>query len=372
MKSIGINDAGVAIIVVIFTLVMMVANIPLGVLADRWSRKGVLAVATVFLISGTIIEGFSGNFLAYLVGSCLWGLYYAGYTGTYDSVVYDVLVEETGSATKFELYYGKIQLYDGIALVLSSLLCTAVVHFFTLRAAYFVTIPFSCMALVTLWAFREPQVHKNLTKSLLGAHIRETLRAIFRRKEILWLTLSLMLLTIATRIVLEFDQLWLIALAMPLFLYGPINALLLTAYGASGIVANLVKNRRMVIMAFGLTTAIASICLLYHVLTLTIMALFTIIAAVMALEVVVNRWLHDMLTSNIRAGASSTITTLGYAAFLPVGLIFGYVSHESSIFRASWIIIITCVLLALTLVKASGAAHLQRAKLAPDKHFKLS
>lgn len=356
MKSIGINDAGIAVIIVLFTAVMMVANLPIGILADRWSRRGVLMLSSLFLILSIIVEGMSVNFWQYLLGCCLWGISYACYLGTYDSVVYDTLVEETGKADAFEYYYGKVQFYDGAALVISSLLCAVIVHYVSFRAAYFFCLPFSLLSLVALLRFKEPLLHKESVRDVLSVHIRETLHAVLRRKELVWFMLSLMLITVASRLMLEFDQLWLIALAMPAVWYGPVNALLLAAYGGSGMVANLLKNRLFMIMSVGIVMVLASACLLFHVLPLTIVALFLIIAGFIVIEIIINRWLHDMLPSKVRAGASSTVTTLGYGIFLPVGLLFGYASQHWTVFQASWVAVAVCAAIACSVIMAGRTA----------------
>ena len=49
MKSIGFNDFLITIVTITYIVVMTAANLPLGVLADRWSRKGVLYLATCAL-----------------------------------------------------------------------------------------------------------------------------------------------------------------------------------------------------------------------------------------------------------------------------------------------------------------------------------
>ena len=97
MKSIGFSDFLITVVTITYIVVMTAANLPLGVLADRWSRKGVLYVATGALIGGTLICGLARGFWMYAAGLSVWGVFYACYAGTYDSVIYDVVLEETGT-----------------------------------------------------------------------------------------------------------------------------------------------------------------------------------------------------------------------------------------------------------------------------------
>src|SRR6516164_2763986 len=156
MRSVGLNDYLITIATLIYIVVMMAANIPLGLLADRWSRKGVLHVATWALIGSSLVCGFSHGLPMYAAGISAWGLFYAAYAGTYDSAVYDMVLEETGSAEAFERCYGRVQMSEATAFVTSALCSAVVARYAPLRLEYFVTIPLTCCAFLTLSWFREP------------------------------------------------------------------------------------------------------------------------------------------------------------------------------------------------------------------------
>src|SRR6266699_6214840 len=160
MRSIGLNDYLITIATLVYIVVMMIANIPLGILADRWSRKGVLYLATCALIASSLVCGLSHGLAMYATGISVWGLFYAAYAGTYDSVIYDVVLEETGSADSFERFYGRVQMYDSAAFITGALASALVAHFASLRAEFFLTIPVTCCAFLTLHGFREPSLHK--------------------------------------------------------------------------------------------------------------------------------------------------------------------------------------------------------------------
>src|SRR5579863_4966697 len=171
MRSVGLNDYLITIATLVYIVVMMVANIPLGLLADRWSRKGVLYIATCALIGSSVVCGLSDGLAMYATGISVWGLFYAAYAGTYDSTVYDVVLEETGTGDAFEHCYGRVQMFEATAFITSALCSTAVAHYASLRAAYFLTIPFTCGAFVTLYRFREPGLHRTVPRLHLGAHL---------------------------------------------------------------------------------------------------------------------------------------------------------------------------------------------------------
>jgi len=61
MRSVGLNDYLITIATLVYIVVMMAANIPLGLLADRWSRKGVLYLATCALIGSSLVCRLRGD-----------------------------------------------------------------------------------------------------------------------------------------------------------------------------------------------------------------------------------------------------------------------------------------------------------------------
>lgn len=348
MKSIGFDDRSIATAIIIFTVVTLLANIPIGILADRWSRKGVLMLASCLMVLACVIGGFSTGITTYIVAACLAGLFYACYQGIYDSVVYDALVEDTNSADDFGKYYGKVRLYDGIALAAGSLLSAVIVHYLQLRATYFLTIPFAVGSIISLHYFREPKEHKKQVGQLLRAHVRDTFRAVMKKGEVFWIVLALVLVSIVMKLILDFDQLWFIAIALPLILYGPFDAILLSSFTTGGFLSDKFKSDMFVIIC-GAVCLVSSLLLLTEYRYLIIVAQTVIVTGMVVCTIIFERFMHDRLASSVRVGAASVVTTIGLIVFLPIAYLFGEMSDRYTVFQASWVII---VLLAASL--ASG------------------
>ncbi len=363
MGTIGLNNQAIAVETVIFSAVMLVINIPSGVLADRWSRKGVLMIASIFLITSSALGGLSHGFWSYTLAASCWGIFYACYLGIYDSIVYDTLLEEAGNTDDYELCYGRIQLYSSAALVLGSLISSVVTHYFSLRAAYFLTIPLSAISLIALWKFKEPRIHKKEVAQLMGAHIKETFKAILRRGQVVWIVLALIFITILSRIMFEFDQFWLIALALPLAFFGPVNAILLTSVGASAFIVHRIKDKYAWIFMCAVILLVAAIALTVHNIIVAVIASMLTLVVIVLMEIMVGRYLHDALPSRVRVGGASVVTTIGYGFFLPAGLLFGYLSNHFSVFGAAWLVVglATAFLICISFILVSRKRIFERA-----------
>jgi len=337
MHSIGLNDQAIAISLTIFTAIMAIANVPFGILADRWSRKGVLILANLLFIASSVVCGLSNGFWMYTIGACLWGLYYAGASGLYDSIIYDLLIEEEGHADHFERYYGRQQVFESLALILGALCSTAVAHFLGLRGAFFATIPVTCLCLIALCFFKEPGLHKKELSGKLIAHIRATFAAVKQKGVVAWIVVSLLFVTVALRFTFEFSQLWLIALLLPAAWFGPAAASLLAGCGLGGWLAGKLKDNRLTTGTVGMVAVTASLAALVHASFIVIIGQVISLTAFIMLSVLLGKQLHDNLPSKVRAGASSVVVALGYGLFLPLGPLFGFISNRHTVFAGAWI-----------------------------------
>ncbi|MGB4759605.1 MAG: MFS transporter [Candidatus Saccharimonadales bacterium] len=340
MRDIGFTDATIGLMVAAYSAVMLIVETPSGILADRWSRKGVLILASIALAISAIIGGLSDGVAIYIVSSVFWGIFYALYSGTYDSIVYDTVLEETNDSKRFEHFYGKVKIADSGALVLSALAGGALASLLSPRATYFASIPFALLAIFALIKFKEPQLHKAEVSVPIKDHILTTFRAVARNKEIALIISVMVLLTLISETLFEFSQLWLIALATPVVFYGITNAALLLTIGIGGGMVAYIKLQRYRVMTIAISIMLlASLGLVFFRNTVAIVAAQVVFAATLiAINVVFTRMMHDKLNSKIRAGAASAVSTFARTLLIPLALLFGYISNTKNVFASGWIL----------------------------------
>jgi MFS family permease len=349
MRSIGLSDALIAISTSIYIVVMMTANIPIGVLADRWSRKGVLYLATIALIGGSVVCGLANGFLVFTIGISMWGLFYACYVGTYDAIVYDVVLEETGSAEGFEQHYGRVQMGEFLGSLAGALVSVLVVQLLTVRATFFLTVPITCCAFIALRAFNEPLLHKARNEPL-SAHLGQIVQAFLTNWTVARIVICTVCATQVLRLLFEFHQLWYLALGLPKYWYGPVTALLSSGAVAGGYLASKLPARPLAVLATAIFTLAISSGLFVKVAPVVIAAQLFTMAGIVILTVMLSRHLHDEMPSTIRTGASSVAGTAGYGIFVPVAITFGLTSQHHGIFHASWFLASALILLSAGLI----------------------
>ena len=143
MTEIGFDAAAVGVMAAAYSALVPLLELPSGILADRWSRRGVLILASLALAASSLIGGLSHGVGTYVAGALVLGVYFAFYSGTLDSVVYDTVLEETGDGAGFERRIGRVRAVEAVALVASALLGGWLAGLLEPRVTYFLTVPFA-------------------------------------------------------------------------------------------------------------------------------------------------------------------------------------------------------------------------------------
>jgi len=79
-RDVGLSYVQLAYLATAFTVVLSLASFPLGMLADRISRRAVISAGVLFRSGATFFSGLAGSFRALLVARGLVGIGEAAYT----------------------------------------------------------------------------------------------------------------------------------------------------------------------------------------------------------------------------------------------------------------------------------------------------
>src|SRR6266513_3807163 len=231
LKSIGFDQAALGLMAACYASLIPLLDLTSGILADRWSRKGVLILASVASMLNALLGGFSHDVPTYLVSTLFFGVEVALVSGTYESILYDTLLEHTGHSHAFEQRLGQVKLLSSLALLLSALIGGLVATLLSPRLAYFATIPLVAISLGALLTFQEPHLHHSKGRISLKNHLLAICQTIFQPGKTLHIVTVLLATSLLLSIIFEFGPMWQLALAAPVGLYGLANAAVLSAGG---------------------------------------------------------------------------------------------------------------------------------------------
>ena len=357
MTEIGFDATAVGIMAAAYAAVVPIIEVPSGILADRWSRRGVLIVASIALMLCALIGGLSTDVPTYILSALVLGVYFAMYSGTLDSIVYDTVLEETGASDAFEQVIGRVRLTESIALVVSSLLGGWIAGLTTTRLTYFLTVPYAALSVIAYLRFSEPNLHKSIEPTSLRQHLALTYGALTRRGRLLPIISLMALTSVIVQLVFEFGPLWLVALAAPAALYGPYWAGLVSSLGLGGLLAGRLRlNKPVVASAVAGLMTLASWALTTTTNTVLVVGAQIVLAvAIVTASIHVTRLLHDAVPSTIRSGVASGVGAISWMVFLPVALACGVMSTRYGVHAAGWMLTAAAALAGGLLVKTAFA-----------------
>lgn len=339
MVSIGFDTTSIGLMVAIMSVVMLAVETPSGVLADRWSRKGVMILGCIALILSSIIGALSYSEPVFIISAIFWGIYAALYSGTYDAVIYDTTIEEYGHSNNFQKYLGRFKAVEGISFVVGALSGGLIAGTIGMRYTFIISIPFLLIALIYLWKFKEPQLHKAEIAEPVYTHIRQTFADVLRNPVLLPVIVAIVGFGVLQETMFEFSQLWLIALATPVAMYGLASAAVFSSWTTGGLLAGRIKTRfsSSVLMVIILAMILTLIMTRNYVVVL--FAQLMLAVSLVALGILLAKKMHDELPSRLRAGSSSVVGTLARIILIPGSLIFTSFANNNSIFAATYMML---------------------------------
>ncbi len=341
LRSLGFDQAALGLMVACYSSLIPLLDLTSGILADRWSRKGILILASVAAMLNALLGGLSHDVPTYLLSTLFFGVEVALVSGTYESILYDTLLELTGHSHDFEQRLGQVKMLSSLALLLSALVGGLVATLLSLRLTYFATIPLVAISLGALLSFREPHLHRSEERTSLTSQLRAIPQTLFQRGKTLRIVTVLLAASLLLSVIFEFGPLWQLALGAPVGLYGLANASVLSAGGVgSWLSARLTLSKPATSMGMaGLLVASSLALVVVRNVVVVILAQGVLVAGGVGVSMVFTHLLHDSLPSRVRAGASSGVGALSSMAFMLFALLFGVASQHLGVFRAGWMVV---------------------------------
>jgi len=112
----GKTVTDIAILIALWSAFSIIFEIPAGILADRWNRRNMLAIATVLQGICFVIWFFSHSFVMFALGFVFWAIAGAFSSGTEEGLIYDNLKSD-GREKDFTAIYGKAKFYATVGTI---------------------------------------------------------------------------------------------------------------------------------------------------------------------------------------------------------------------------------------------------------------
>lgn len=324
MQSIGIDAVGIGIATAVFLVFNLIFDIPAGILADRWSRKGVLIISALSLAVCSLLLGSSHGLLLYAIGEVFYGMYIVSTSGTYNAMTFDILHEENRSDQYSKIAGRAYALFlagAGVANIASGFIA----NHFSYRATYLITIISCLVNVLVLLSLREPVFHKAEKKERVLGQLKDVSVAISKIKLIRTLTIVLTALAITELFKSEFGQLYMLRY----FTTPQIIGLLWAAYAFTWSLGSLIAHRfraRLNTLVVCTTVPFILMAFINNWFSLVLFMFQAVAAAALINQIETH--IQENTPSAVRASILSVVATLGRAVSVPASFVLGWLFRD--------------------------------------------
>ncbi len=351
MNHLGFSTAQQIMYAIVANIVVLLVEIPAGIWADRWSRKGVLLISLVSMAVGCVLFGLAGSFTQFMVAAAFSAIYFGMSSGVQAAVLYDMLLK-TDERNQYEKILGRLNSLRTVGYVISSIAGAALASVFNFQLAFYLSAISCLVGFSILLFFKEPRPSHEVESTKLIKHITDLFKLLAYHPETRMLALTSMLIGIIICFMSDVDPLWPIALGLATILYGPLNALILSSQGLAGVVAGVASVRLWLLRLLGLGVLLAAAGLTIANIYVIVLSEFILLTCATTLMIVLSGRIQDSLPSSQRAGSESAISTISRLSFVALLPFFMYITQGRSVFVASWMIVLVALIAGLGLLKS--------------------
>jgi MFS family permease len=190
----GLSGAQISVLFAIWSVTSFVCEVPAGALADRWSRRGVVVLASVLQAAAFAVWTAAPAVWAFAVGFVIWGVGGALVSGASEALVYDGLAS-VGAADSYVRVNGAMIAAELLVQIPTALAASALFAWGGYPAVGWASVVI-CLAAAAL-ALRFPEAPRRTDDedggSLAGT-LREGVREALHRPELRLLVLAVALI----------------------------------------------------------------------------------------------------------------------------------------------------------------------------------
>lgn len=343
MRSIGINAVGIGIASIIFLAFSVVFDIPFGILADRWSRKGVLIVSAFALAICSVLMGISNGLLLYCVAEVFYGIFLVSTSGTYNAITYDILHEE-GRANQYSKVSGRMYALFLVAAGIANVGSGFIANRFGFRLAFYVTVISCIVNVLVLLTLHEPKFHKLEQAGGFIKQLKQGSGVLANNRLLRLLATVFSAFAIVDLFCSEFGQLYALRYVSSVQLLGIIWAIYAFCWAFGSFIAHHFRARLTLVVIF------ATVPLILMAFVDDWFSLVFFMVQVIAAAIVVNQTetrVQENTPSSIRASVMSVLTTMGQLVSIPASLLMGWLIQH---YDVMWALRFVAILGGLTLL----------------------
>jgi predicted MFS family arabinose efflux permease len=335
LEGLGIGEIG--ILLAFWSASAILMEMPSGALSDHFDRRVLLVVAPLLKALTFVCWGVAaGNFWLYGLGFLFWSAGQALQSGTREALLYERL-EDEGRSADFDRVLGRDNAAEGLGIGAGALVGGFVAQL-DMQAAVWLSIPPLLLgAVIALWlrdVRRDRSPEAGTSAAGYFSHFANALGEFRRHAELRFIITYLAAGLIVFELLEEFDQLYYLAVGVPIWLWGVLAACVELVYAGASVLAHRLAGRRWLAWALPLAGgALLVVAALgdnpWYVLALE--AAYVVIAPV---TVLAEARFHRIMDGTSRATTTSALVMAENVVGIAATLLFGFLADALGILPA--------------------------------------
>lgn len=324
----GASPLEISIILGLWALYVLIFEVPSGAIADRWSRKWLIVISSVFHAVAYFVWIFSHNFWMFLLGYLFRGTGGFLESGTKEAFLYDHLKTHRQEAD-FEKHTGRIWLITTVSFLITALVAGTLADRFSFTLVLILSILSNITALLIAIMIPDTPRSKSTEEISYWKFLGNAWKKALKQPVLLRALIYAATVVAAFESLDEYDQLYVNSVGLPLSLFGIWWLIRMTGEGIGGFIAHKFKqfNVQKVLNIIALINAgilmVSGFASGYVILPILgiMFGLFSI-AKILNIGII-----QRQILSHERATITSISALLVEAVAIVSGLAFGYVAN---------------------------------------------
>ena len=326
----GISVAEIGILLAFWSASAIVLEMPSGALSDHFDRRVLLVVAPLLKALTFVCWGVAnGNFWLYGLGFLFWSAGQALQSGTREALLYERMAE-AGRSSEFDKVLGRDNAAEGLGIGAGALVGGFVAQFDMDWAIWWSIPPLLIGSVLALWLrdTRPSRVAEaGETPITYFSHFADAIGEFRRHADLRFVTVYMAVGLIAFELLEEFDQLYYLAVAVPIWLWGVLAGAVELVYAYASIAAHRLAGRRWLAWALPLLGGALLVVASFGDNAWYVLALELAYVAIAPVAVLAEARVQHIMEGCSRATTTSALIMAENIAGIAATLLFGFLAE---------------------------------------------
>jgi len=318
----------IAFLGVIWSIIRIILEVPSGILADKWGRKNVYAVSSLFAVFYVVMLIYASSYLHFVFASVLSAISYSFLSGTNISFFYDSL-KELKREDEFEKLWARQDIYSQVPIIIS-FLSSGFLYKISILLPFKLSLISLVLSFLVVLTFKEPKSHKPIEEVNVFNHFKQSMNFIFENSFLKNMLLFTVVFSIGSNFSYGYGQIYLKGLLLPVVLFGIVYTVKSILCTISVNISPLIRARIGYRWIFAIQMILLT--LFFHVMVLTNNYLvgaicFVLISIPHGMFVITkDSYIHRHILSHQRATVDSMFSFVLALSILILEPVFGYLA----------------------------------------------